>query len=117
LEQLTIDHTWVQRQVDEGKLKPAEARLHPLSNVLTRVLGTPENDPADVIITDTETDDVILLCSDGLTAMLEDAELHAILMRDAPLGDVGDALVEEANRRGGVDNVTVVLLRAVDGKV
>jgi protein phosphatase len=116
LNQLTMDHTWVQRQIEEGHLRPADARKHPLSNVLTRVLGTPENDPPDVIVVDAEDGDLILLCSDGLTSMVEDDEVRAILVGETSLEEKGGELVEAANRQGGLDNVTVLLLRALDGQ-
>ncbi|MGH7507775.1 MAG: PP2C family protein-serine/threonine phosphatase, partial [Longimicrobiales bacterium] len=110
------DHTWVQRQIEEGKLESNDARTHPLANVLTRVLGTPESDPPDVIVADAQAGDLVLLCSDGLTSMVDDDDVRSILLRDAALDELGAALVEAANLRGGLDNVTVVLLRALDGK-
>jgi protein phosphatase len=115
LAQLTVDHTWVQRQMEEGKLTLKQARRHPLSSVLTRVLGTPELEGIDVIVSDVEPGDLIMLCSDGLTSMVDDADLRAILLGDVPLDELTGNLVEAANLRGGLDNVTVILLRALDG--
>lgn len=112
LRQLTCDHTWVQQQVDAGMLTPAEARHHPLSSVLSRVLGTPEMGPADTIVADVRPGDRFLLCSDGLTTMLDDDTLRAILREELPLDQCARTLVDAANRNGGIDNITVLLLAA-----
>ncbi|MGH7553572.1 MAG: PP2C family protein-serine/threonine phosphatase [Longimicrobiales bacterium] len=111
LAQLTTDHTWVQKQVAVGALTPLQARLHPYSSVLSRVLGVPDVGDADVLITDGIEGDIFLLCSDGLTSMVEDADLEAILAQPKPLPDLAEDLVASANKRGGYDNVTVILLR------
>lgn len=111
--QLTTDHTWVQEQVDRGLLAPARARTHPRSNELSRVLGMPDAGDADVVIAEATLGDVFLLCSDGLTAMVEDADIEAILKQQAkPVETLAHELVDAANLRGGADNVTVVVLRA-----
>lgn len=110
--QLTHDHTWVQQQVDAGMLSPAEARHHPLASVLSRVLGTPEVGPADTIVASAEPGDVFLLCSDGLTTMLDDPDVRAIVDRRATLDGCVRDLVDMANERGGFDNITVLLLAA-----
>jgi protein phosphatase len=115
LVQLTVDHTWVQRQIEEGKLTAKQARRHPLSSVLTRVLGTPELEGVDVVETRVEPGDLYLLCSDGLTSMVDDADLRAILHGDWPLQELSANLVDAANLRGGHDNITVLLLRAMEG--
>jgi protein phosphatase len=115
LVQLTHDHTWVQRQIEEGKLSAKQARRHPLSSVLTRVLGSPELEEVDVVMADAQPGDLYMLCSDGLTSMVEDTDLRAILVGDWPLEELSANLVDAANLRGGHDNVTVVLLRALDG--
>ena len=107
--QLTRDHTWVQQQVDAGVLTPRQARAHPLSSVLSRVLGTPAVGPADTFVVDVEPRDRFLLCSDGLTNMVHDEDLRAILDRDLPLDTLAAQLVEAANLRGGLDNITVVV--------
>ena len=111
LAQLTTDHTWVQRQVAVGALTPLEARAHPYSNVLARVLGLADVGDADVVAVDAEPGDTFLLCSDGLTTMVDDADLEAILAQPGPLIDVARDLIGAANVRGGYDNVTVILVR------
>jgi protein phosphatase len=111
LEQLTTDHTWVQQQVAAGTLTPAEARHHPYAPVLTRVLGSPPPVTADTYIIETQSDDTYLLCSDGLTAMIEDDDLSVTLARRLPLEQLARELIDAANRRGGRDNITAVVLR------
>ena len=110
LSQLTRDHTWVQQQVDAGMLTPADARHHPLASVLSRVLGTAAVGPADTLVVDAEPRDVFLLCSDGLTTMLDDEDIAAMLARPLPLEHRARELIDAANLRGGIDNITVVLL-------
>lgn len=110
LVQLTQDHTWVQQQVDAGMLTPLQARHHPLSSVLNRVLGTAAVGPADTTVVDAAPGDLFLLCSDGLTTMIEDGDLRTLLLRDVSLAQHAHDLVEAANLRGGHDNVSVVLL-------
>jgi serine/threonine protein phosphatase PrpC len=109
LVQLTRDHTWVQQQVEAGILSAVEARQHRLASVLSRVLGTEAMGPADTFIIDIEPGDRYLLCSDGLTNMLEDADLEAMLARAEPLDDIARQLIHAANLRGGHDNITAVL--------
>ncbi|HSJ06884.1 MAG TPA: PP2C family serine/threonine-protein phosphatase [Longimicrobiales bacterium] len=112
LMQLTGDHTWVQQQVDAGMLTPAQARHHPLSSVLNRVLGTEAVGPADTLVVDVRPGDLLLLCSDGLTTMLEDDDIRGLLDRDVPLDRHARDLVETANLYGGHDNITVIVLAA-----
>lgn len=112
LTQLTHDHTWVQQQVDAGMLTPVEARHHRLSSVLHRVLGTTAVGPADTLVVDASPGDLFLLCTDGLTNMLDDAAVHRLLSRDLPLDALVRGLVDAANDLGGHDNITVLLVRA-----
>jgi protein phosphatase len=112
LTQLTRDHTWVQQQVEAGMLTPDQARHHPLASVLSRVLGTDSVGPADTLVADAAPGDVFLLCSDGLTTMLDDSDVLAILNQPLTLEQRAQALIDDANQRGGVDNITVVLLAA-----
>jgi serine/threonine protein phosphatase PrpC len=115
LSQLTADHTWVQQQVDAGLLTPQEARGHPLGSMLTRAVGISEDPEVDIVRGDLEPGDLILLCSDGLTGMVDDDELAGILARDdLPLDDLARELATAANRNGGVDNITAILIRATE---
>jgi serine/threonine protein phosphatase PrpC len=111
LEQLTKDHSYVQEQVDAGYITPEQARYHPYSNVITRCVGaSPEVEP-DVYSGELHSGDVFLVASDGLTGMLEDAHLQRIVLGKPSPGPLVDALVHEANRRGGLDNITAVVVR------
>jgi serine/threonine protein phosphatase PrpC len=110
LRQLTDDHTLVARMVKSGEISEAEAGVHPHRSVLTRALGTePESDvdEFDVALTD---GDRLLLCSDGLTGMVTEEQIVAILSAAPDPQDAADRLVRAANRAGGVDNITVVVL-------
>jgi PPM family protein phosphatase len=113
LVQLTADHTWVQQQVDAGMLTPVEARHHPWAPLLNRVLGTPALGPADTYVVDVAVGDTFLLCTDGLTGLVDSADLTAMMARPLPLEEHVRDLIAAANLRGGHDNITVVLLRAV----
>ena len=107
---LTQDHTWVHEQVQAGYLSEEQARHHPLKNVVTRALGSEKEVVVDLQEIEIVSGDLYLICSDGLTSMLDDSEITQILHQDGSLEDVSQTLVNEANRRGGLDNVTVVLL-------
>ncbi len=114
--QLTKDHSYVQEQVDAGYLSPEEARTHPYSNVITRCVGANVDVTPDVYTGAMQTGDVYLLASDGLTGMIEDDDLGEMMTKIAAPQQLADGLVDEANRRGGLDNVTVIVIR-VDGPV
>jgi len=114
LQQVSHDHTWVQREVDEGRLTDVGARRHRLSHVLTRALGADSLDQPEVSAGTLLPGDLALLCSDGLTGMLTDRMLRRILMRDGELADRVAELVVSANERGGRDNITAVLVRVQD---
>jgi PPM family protein phosphatase len=109
LEQLTDDHSLVADLVRGGRISPQEAETHPQRSVITRALGTDPEVDVDSLAVDAESGDVYLICSDGLTTMIGDEEILAILGRAKSLESAGKDLVKAANRRGGEDNVTVVL--------
>lgn len=114
LVQLTKDHSYVQEQVDAGYLSPEEARTHPYSNVITRCVGANVDVTPDVYSGTLQAGDVYLLASDGLTGMIEDEDLMGLMEKVREPQQLADELVDEANRRGGLDNVTVIVIR-VDG--
>jgi len=109
LEQLTDDHSLVADLVRGGRLTPEEADVHPQRSVITRALGTDAEVDVDAFTFEAEPGDVVLLCSDGLTTMLTDEEIVAIVGEAKSLERAAKQLVKAANRRGGEDNVTVVL--------
>jgi len=107
---VTEDHTWVNEQVRAGYLSQDQARSHPLKSVVTRAIGGEHDVDVEVQEIEVEPGDLFLLCSDGLTTMLSDDEIRTHLMTDENLEDRCAALVQHANDRGGVDNITVILL-------
>ncbi|MGE4190530.1 MAG: Stp1/IreP family PP2C-type Ser/Thr phosphatase [Thermoanaerobaculia bacterium] len=111
LELLTQDHTWVTEQVVAGFLSEEQARVHPLKNVVTRALGGDSDVEVDARDWTVEPGDLYLLCSDGLTTMLSDAEILERLRSTTRLEEACSRLVRDANARGGFDNISVVLLR------
>jgi serine/threonine protein phosphatase PrpC len=109
--QVTKDHSYVQEQVDAGLLTPEQARTHPYSNVITRCVGSNEEVVPDLYFGALEEGDVILLASDGLTGMLEDDVLARIMETGGEPRQWVDRMIADANRRGGLDNITVVVVR------
>jgi protein phosphatase len=111
LEQITLDHSLVEEQVRLGRMTPDEALHSPLRNVITRALGTQNEVTADVFEMETEPGDVFLLCSDGLTREVDDRRLEEILAGGQPQDEVCESLVCTANKAGGRDNITCVVVR------
>ena len=111
LRQLTKDHSYVQEQVDAGFLTPEQARYHPYSNVITRCVGASDSVEPDTYNGEVKTGDVYLVASDGLTGMVDDRRLQQLLFSRATPGRVVDALISEANGRGGLDNITAIVVQ------
>jgi protein phosphatase len=109
--QVTKDHSYVQEQVDLGLLTQEQARVHPYSNVITRCIGANADVVPDVYFGGLRVGDVLLLASDGLTGMLEDEQLNAILSGEGGPQLWVDRMISEANRRGGLDNITAIIIR------
>jgi protein phosphatase len=110
LKQLTRDHSLVAEMVESGELRPDEAAVHPFRSVVTRALGLERSVEVDRIADTLHAGDRLLLCTDGLTAMADDAEIAAILAGTDSLREVVDTLVTVANRLGGADNTSVVVV-------
>ena len=110
IRQLTRDHSWVAEQVANGILTPSEARIHPFRNVITQALGN--GGELDVSVQELEFRvlDRLLLCSDGLSGMINDSEILEIVQQSANLQEAVDQLIEAAKENGGEDNVTVILV-------
>jgi len=114
LERLSHDHSYVQELIERGELAPAQARHHPLANRITRAIGADRQLHLDVVDGRLEPDDLFLLCSDGLTGMIDDSAIAAILAETDP--DVAaDRLIEAALAAGGSDNVSVIVVRNAPG--
>jgi serine/threonine protein phosphatase PrpC len=117
LEQLTTDHSLVAELVRSGRLTEAEAAVHPHRSVITRALGTEADVEVDTLSLELEPGDLVLLCSDGLSAMVRDDEIARLLEgsdRDPHVS--AERLVRAANAAGGEDNVTVVLFEMLEGE-
>jgi PPM family protein phosphatase len=115
LEQLTEDHSLVAELVRSGKLSPEEAEGHPQRSVITRALGTDPDVDVDTFSVETRPGDLFLLCSDGLTAMVDDETILAEVEKNRDdLGAAAKALVRAANKGGGEDNITVVFFEIAD---
>ena len=117
LEQITQDHSLVEEQVRLGRMTAAEAQRSPLRNVITRALGTQSQITPDIFELEAEPGDFFLLCSDGLIRELPDAKIESLLAAGLPLAShplikLCNRLVEAANRAGGGDNITCLLLSA-----
>lgn len=112
LQVLTTDHSYVQKLVAQGHITQENASHHPQRNILLRALGIPGQSIPDTRIQPLEPDDVILLCTDGLTKMLSEDEMLSLLSdTQASPTDMSRHLVDRANENGGKDNTTVVLIR------
>lgn len=108
--QISEDHSLVAELVRKGELSPGEARRHPDKNIITRALGIQDEAQLDLFPFHVEPGDRYLLCSDGLSNMVEDTELCRIISQDKKLFDIGGELVLTANENGGLDNIAVVLV-------
>ena len=116
LKQLTEDHSLVQRMVNEGKLSPEEAEVHPHRSVLTRALGVEPGLEVDKETLDVRAGDRILLCSDGLTTMVPEEDILRIVSENDDPQRAAQALVAAANEAGGLDNITALVLFVLDGE-
>ena len=111
LTRLTGDHSWVEDQVRAGVLSPAAARSHPWRNVVTRVLSPTEGAEPELSALALRGGDRLLLCTDGLSAVLPDADLDGVLARGDDLQAACDTFVQMTNARGGPDNMTAIVLQ------
>ena len=114
LQRLTDDHSWVHEQVAAGILTEDEAKSHPLKNVVTRALGGGPSVSPDLQEISFSARDRFLFCSDGLTTMLSDEEIEQTVSENEDPQQLCRALVDLANEKGGVDNITVVVARVLN---
>ena len=112
LEQVTLDHSLVEEQMRLGRMTLAEAQRSPLRNVITRALGTQKEVTPDIFELEADPGDLFLICSDGLTRELDDPLIESLLSIDLPLDELCGRLVGAANKAGGHDNITTLLVRA-----
>ena len=113
LRRLTDDHSWVQEQVNAGILSEDEAKSHPLKNVVTRALGGAAHVSVDLIEVPVRPGDRFLLCSDGLTGMVPDEDLFSHFRSEGLIEKTVRQLIDTANDRGGVDNLTAIVVEVL----
>ena len=117
-QQITKDHSIVQEMVRMGELDAEQARKHPKKNIITRALGAERTVDIDFFDLKLEPGDVVLMCSDGLSNMVEDRQLQEIITdTDTDLDEKGRILIREANRNGGKDNIAIVLIEPFANEV
>lgn len=114
LTQLTKDHSYVQEQVDAGFLTPEQARYHPYSNVITRCVGAGHDVEPDIYRGEARPGDLFLVASDGLTGMVDDRRLAQLLGSRAEPDRKVQSLIAEANGRGGLDNITAIIVQVME---
>ncbi len=110
IRQITRDHSLVEEMVRAGTISQEEARNHPDKNIITRAVGASETVEADYFTVELKEGDLVLMCTDGLTNMLEDEEIRMILGGARDIVEKAQALVDAANANGGKDNISVVLI-------
>lgn len=109
LAQLTTDHTYVQLLVKNGDITEEEALVHPKRNIIMRAVGTDDVVCSDATVFNVLSGDTFLLCSDGLSGMLSDGEIAEILSKNLTVEQKVNSLIDEANKKGGNDNITVII--------
>ncbi len=114
--QITKDHSLVEEMVDMGGIDREAARKHPDKNIITRAVGVKEYVLVDFFDVHIGRKEKLLLCTDGLTNMLKDEEIHKIIVGSSSLEDAGRRLIEAANENGGRDNIAVVLVEPFGGQ-
>ncbi len=112
LSQITKDHSLLQEQIDAGLITPEQAATSSIKNLVTRALGVEDAVMLDLHEHEVEAADCYLLCSDGLSDMVDDGEIASILRGESPMEQLADALVVAANEHGGRDNISVLLVQA-----
>ncbi len=117
IKQLSKDHSLVEEMVRLGGIKPEEAKNHPDKNIITRALGAKSDVEVDRFEHKLKENDVIVICSDGLTNLVEDSEIFVVVKSSRDLVEAGHKLVDMANERGGTDNITVVLIEPMGSEV
>ncbi len=114
LKQLTSDHSWVNEQLQKNIITAEEARNHRYKNVITRALGNRLDLEIDVRREPLHPGDIFLICSDGLSGMVDDGKLARVIAENPNLRECTNAMVAAANEAGGHDNITVILIRCTD---
>ena len=117
IRQVTRDHSLVQEMVRFGGISREQARIHPDRNIITRAVGVEDDLQVDLFLVPLEGKDRVLLCSDGLTGMLEDEEILQILEGEGNVEERAQRLVQAANDHGGRDNIAVIIMEPFSDEV
>lgn len=117
LKQLTEDHSLVQELLDLGELSSRQARGHHQRNIITKAIGTEPSVEPSLHTCDVQAGDLFLMCSDGLTDLMSNREVEKILTLTAPISQKVELMIQSANRRGGQDNITVILMEVMPSEL
>jgi len=117
LMQITVDHSLVQEMIKIGELSREDARLHPDKNIITRAVGAGRDINADYFEFTITKDSILLMCSDGLSNMVDDDQIAVLLKSAEEPEKIGKKLIETANRNGGKDNIAVIVINSKSGEV
>jgi PPM family protein phosphatase len=115
LQQITRDHSLLQEQIDAGLITPEQAAFSANKNLVTRAVGVEDTVLVETHLHEVQPGDLFLMCSDGLSDMLDDVSIGHVLQMHDSLAAAAKALIEAANEAGGKDNISVILARAVGG--
>ncbi|MCC5876747.1 MAG: Stp1/IreP family PP2C-type Ser/Thr phosphatase [Candidatus Sumerlaeia bacterium] len=115
LEKITLDHSWVEEQLQRGIITLEEAKNHRWKNVITRALGNKLEVDVEVQTFDTQPGDLFLLCSDGLSGMVDDQKMEDAVLAEPDLEVLAQELIRQANEAGGHDNISLILIRMLHG--
>lgn len=111
INQITRDHSWVEEMIRRGGIAREDARNHPDKNIITRAVGVGNSVRIDFFEQKIKEDDIILICTDGLTNMLIDEEIQSVLLSERNIEEKAEELVRRANDNGGRDNISVILIQ------
>lgn len=108
--QITVDHTYVMEMLKSGNLTEEEIFNHPNKNIITRAIGTQQYVEVDSFEIEIKKDDIIIMCSDGLNSMLKDNEILEITLKGNTLDEIAQFLLKSANQKGGLDNISIIVI-------
>ena len=114
IQQITKDHSLVEEMIRMGEIERESARLHPKKNIITRAIGASEDVDIDFFEVGLKDSDIILMCTDGLTNMVDDEEIFSVIRSAENVDRMGEELIKHANHSGGKDNIGVVLVKVTD---
>ena len=117
IRQITRDHSLVEEMVRLGEMDKADAKVHPDKNIITRAIGVMPDVSVDFFEVELKQGDQILICSDGLTNMIDDEDIKRIVLSQRDIVEKAEKLIETANENGGRDNITVVLIEPFSDEV